>query len=462
MSPPAAVIALQTRRLTSMELATPTRHAYTDRMTAGGFLAFMIGLMLFGSAIPALRVSVLGPSLHPYFFLLPISLAYSVLRPDRSGVRRGLQGAGIMLLIGLAVSGFAGPRDSDTTALMAKWIGVAATFAVVERLIRTEKDVSWATAGLIIGVTAIGVRGLVLYHANPSFYVQVLPGIGSRNAFSFWTISPVVLSLQLIASSSSRTHTKAVLGVMLAAVIVPQVLSLNRAGWITLALAAGLTVALRRSARVLIVVLLVGFALQTAISQFGFADKLEDRWEDLRTGTNSDAKRLEVIVAGLVVFAKNPLLGVSQASLPFEVAREMRGDPISSHNLAIELLAGTGLAGTVPFVVLIILLLRRWMAARRSARSSAAASIAATMPILLGVAGVRSMTGNEIVFNPSLVVGIAVAYAAAGVVVKQAGSGREEASRRAERIAIKPGQRPGRAKRLLDVGAVTKLPAKPE
>lgn len=389
---------------------TANVYAWDRRPTNGGYLAFLIGLSFFLSAIPGARPEIAGLSVHPYLILLGASLPLALAARNRVFLRRGLGGAGLLLLAGLFVSTLAASDLFAGLQLYVKWLTVALTFFVVERLVVTVRDFQLAAYGAILGVSLIALRGLYLYRLEPTFYLEVLPGIGSRNVFSLWTLAPMVFALLLFTSVAATRGARLSMIAAVVVMIVPQVLSLSRSGWLLIATIFFLVFASRFRLRLLVLLVVGVVALDFAIVRLGFEEKVESRIEDLRTGTRSDSLRQEMVIEGLEIFVRNPLIGISQADLPFEMGRQLHHAPTSSHNLFVDLLAGTGIVGAFPFALCVLLLARRWRRVTGRGHFAGQPDLRRALPVLVLAVGVRALTSDEVLFCPAIVFGLAATY----------------------------------------------------
>ena len=116
---------------------------------------------------------------------------------------------------------------------------------------------------------------------------------------------------------------------------------------------------------------------------------------------------------GLQVFIENPLFGASIPQLTEILGQELLGVyRVSSHNLFIDLLAGTGLVGTLPFLMCTIRIFIPWTKLRNVDESSWK-STARYLPILMIIIGIGSLFSNEILFCPSVIIGLAICFSSA-------------------------------------------------
>jgi O-antigen ligase len=392
-------------------LTTTTSH---ERISPGGWYAGIIGTALFLSALPSMRISAAGLSLHPYLILAGLALPWVLSSPDRR-LPRALW---LSLLLAGAVLFFSGLSGFSTnymaraqTSIWVKWLSSAITFVVGFGLLRTRKDYVIAVFALVIGVSAMGARSLSSWDSANEYYINVLEGIGSRNSYSLWSTGPFVLALAL--ASSKHVPRAVSLGSIAAAglICVPQVLSLSRAGWLALGLGAALVLLARRSFRLLFAAALLGAVAVAAVDSYGVVQRLDRRASDLRVSTNSDRLRGRIMSSAVDVLIEHPLLGASQAAVPHELMVRLRlRSLVESHNLVAELVAGTGLLGIFATMLILTHLVRPWWRTLRRVRLHVDARrqlYDAPVGIVVLMLLVRGTTGNDIVYNPAAVLSVA-------------------------------------------------------
>lgn len=406
--------------------------AFAQKPTFGGWFLFLLGASFYMSALPGFRPQVVGLSLHPYIAVLAVAALPAMFVRPKVHINNSLGGWGILLVVGVGLSFLVNGEPMDGVGRVAKWGTVAVTFWVATRLVRSEADVRWGAAGLVLGVTAIAVRGMLIHRLDPRYYVDVMRGIGSRNAFSLWTLAPVALAMWFIASSHIKRTWKVLALFGLTTMVVPQVLSLSRSGWLMIVATVAMVLAMRRSFRGVVAVLIVGAVLNYGVQELDFGERVERRFNDLRSGTKSDNLRGGLMVAGATLFFENPAFGVSPTRLSAQLGRALRQGPTDSHNLAIDMLAGMGLVGTLPLLFIGLIMFRRWLTARRMGYGPTR-DFASLLPILLALFCMRGMTASGVVYNPAVVIGFALAFGAANLAIAR-GQAQAKAIRAARKL----------------------------
>ena len=363
-----------------------------------------MGGAFFLSALKGVRPEVSGLSVHPFLVVVPLAGLYLAARRAAPRAAGSTSRAGLLLLAAVVVTEMISWTDGSAQVL-AKWAVAAFTLVLFRVLTRTEVDYHWGALGVVLGVTAMALRGLAAFDPETQYYVNAMAGVGSRNVFSMWVVGPLSFCLSWLAKDSGAVRWQRVAAIAsLAVLAVTQTMSLNRSGWVVMAMGIALTVASRRSVGTLVGAFAVLLLTQYFVGEFGSGEAVQYRFGELRTGTASDEFRRELAVAGFGLFLESPLIGVGQADLPRQLGWKLHElDPYSSHNLPVELLAGGGL--------LLVIAFASWVKAQVEVHSLARRTgvldrRATPLLIILLLAGVRSLTGNEIVFNPALAASI--------------------------------------------------------
>jgi hypothetical protein len=380
-----------------------------DRLTAGGVLAGLTGFLILGSALPWARPDV-GPfSLHPYLPVLGIMVLVAALK---RGTRWSFGPWGLGLLLVAMVSGVVNAHLGPSLSYLVKLATSMMMVWALTRVIETRRDFDFAAMALVVGVGLIGLRGLVLYAMSPTYYLNAMPGIASKNVYSQYTVGPLALAAWMVTSGANGRRKQLLLAGLLATMVVPQVLTLSRSGWIVIVATATMVAATRKSARTTWVVLLAGGFVYLAASQLGFWSRLDSRFQDLQEGTASDSLRQELIVEGVRVFAEHPVVGVSLPRVPKELGKKLLVGPIESHNTIIDVMAGLGVLGTS---CVLIILAMFWLRSRMASRFGASwgRDEAALLGIVVVLGCLRGLTTNEILYNPALMMTVGLVNAAA-------------------------------------------------
>jgi len=351
------------------------------------FLAFA-----FYMAVPLLDVPLLGISLSaPILMLVAIEVAAVATRADFARYQGWLWLAG-WFWIGCAASLPANylmrgrevtPSDVHELVRWAYWMTAFAVSiffcANPEFRVRVGKALA-AGVTLLAGLRVVEAVAFGFWGHEESYFM-------SPNAYGweFTTFAPFAVALPAALRNARRRWALAALGMVLLA----WVLSGSRGSWV--ALSVGLCIflvlclasprALPRYLGALAGGLLPVCALFWLIGE-RLSGPVGERVRTFQTleQDKSYAIRELMIQKGLEMFRQNPLFGVgvgrfTAASVPLDIPPLLRyaGEELfnvkSSHNSYIAVLAETGLAGTVPFALLLVALaLKGLAAAMRAAR----------------------------------------------------------------------------------------------
>jgi len=400
--------------------ATKQQTSSAEKPTLTGWLLFLLGMSFFLSAIPSLRPSLLGLSLHPYLGVLALLSCVVLFTRAPHKVSHSLGGWGGIFVVALLLSYLANGDLTGSLRDISKWLIMLATFSFVAIGVRNSADLRWGVIGLIFGVTLIGLRAMIIYQANPTVYLSPMPGIGSRNNYSLWAIAPFGLALWSYTQPFTSKRKRFFLLFCMFFMAVPLAMSLSRASVALLVLNAVLVFAIRRSLRMVMLITIVVLVAISVTEFFDFGIRIQERMNTLREGgTGSDHLRREIIEQGISIFIDNPIFGVSVHKLGGLLGRAVRGGGgLSSHNLFVDLLAGTGLLGFLSFMMCSLKLFGRWVKSRKAV-ISAWKDHAGYMPVLLPLIAIQGLTSNEVIFCPAIMMGLGLCFSAANHAISQ-------------------------------------------
>ena len=379
--------------------------------TITGYIMCLIGVSTFLSALPDLRFGIGGLSLHPYLPILAILCFVLFLSRPKVSISQRLGSWDILFLIAIICSALVNEETRFLHKQLAKWSTMFITFYAISYGIRTTGDKNYAIWGLVAGVSLIGIRALIAFQTSGGSYVHPLPSIGSRNTYSYWTMAPLGFCLWAFTDEKASKVTKLFSLFGAASMLITLILTLSRSSVLVAAVNGAMVLWLRRSFRALIFLILVSISLSVLMFELDFISNFSGRMNTIEEGgTESDSLRLDFIVTGLSVFIENPLFGVSVPRLSEILGQELLGTfQVSSHNLFIDLLAGTGLMASLPLFMCAIRILIPWTKLR-NVDDSPWKSTARYLPILMVIVGVGSLFSNEIIFCPSVIIGLAICF----------------------------------------------------
>ena len=371
----------------------------------------LIGASSFLSALPNLRFGISGLSLHPYLPILALLCLVLLITRPKVSISHRLGSWDILFLIAIVCSAFVNEETRYLHKEVAKWSTMFITFYAISYGVRTTGDKNYAIGGLVAGVSLIGIRGLILFQTSGSSFVSPLESIGSRNSFGIWVIAPLGFCLWFFTEPSSRRKIKLASLLGAASLLVPLLFTLSRSSVLIAATNGAFVLGLRRSFRTMLMLAILFTGLSFAMLEFEFVSSFSARMNTIQEGgTESDSLRFDIIILGLQVFMENPLFGASIPLLSEILGQELLGvHRVSSHNLFIDLLAGTGLVASLPLLMCTIRLFIPWTKLKY-ADDSPWKSTAGYFPAFMILIAINSVFSNEVLFCPSVIIGLAICF----------------------------------------------------
>lgn len=331
-------------------------------LTFRGVVLFVVGALLMASGSETIRDFcsrlILGSNsggvlIHPFFF--PLAAAFPLL----AAARLPLVPSRLVLLF----CGFAGWYFASTFyggVGLTEGVKIAASIVTVVTtalLVTTWEDFVAAAAGMCLGVGTLAIMGLVRSEGAAIEFIQA----ANRNAFSLYGL-PALLLGGYVLTRGARTAltTRFLITVMMLAITLATMLTLNRSGWLGMAIVA--TMLMPQSRKQNIVLMMI--AVPACFLYFGEQTRIEgirDRVVSTQVGLESDRLRLELARIAFEIAVEAPLLGISPQKLPAELARRLGypGSQLETHNVFAHLVAGSG----IPALILLLAIaasLWRW------------------------------------------------------------------------------------------------------
>lgn len=280
----------------------------------------------------------------------------------------------LSLLIGFAHFGV------TTWALMNRFVGwflllaYVATGALVVS-VHGERGIFYVAGGFVGAVAAIGGAELLLVAAGyfvslPADIIELTSIKGfaqNRNAFAFQLVAALCLTLVLF----DRRTTALVIASVIIGVIT---LTFSRSGIATAAVvmcaAALLNPTYRRWLPVVgAIAVALAIAIYTVAGPYSVTNRLTS-W-----AAGSYAERMETLKGGLRLFLENPLFGAGLGAYRNLGNPAWNGEPLVIHSAYVWLLAETGLAGFLAFVVPAVAVLWSEIREAKISRIAAAAAL---------------------------------------------------------------------------------------
>lgn len=273
----------------------------------------LFGLSFLGVFHPALRIEVGGLWMPPPVLVAGFLLARELTRAavDSEVRRPALPAASLALLsTGLVLSGVSAVDPTAFLAGLVKWATHIFVFVGVVFALRRAAWVLVLTDALTLVVGVVAAYGLYRIAVGEAGYIDVFEGIASRSAASFYftAVLPLVFARLLPARGAERLLRAGLLAVL----VVAQVFTYTRAGWVASTL--GLLLVAGRRVR-----WHVGFALAALMLAMLAPQDVFDRFMSIFIVTDvgvdspyssSTIGRSYLVRTALNVLSQNWLLGV--------------------------------------------------------------------------------------------------------------------------------------------------------
>lgn len=321
------------------------------RLTAGGVVLFVVGLLFFLSRGKESRIGLAGFQVHPTvlagFLAAPFAGARLRRFPKQLGQAFAVFAAGMWVVTVFDERLMVSPAVKLMTTL-------AFTVAVFS-MVRSPQDYLAATLGFGVGVAAIGVVGVFTGDVGTETF-NPLASIGNKNAFSLFGLPCILICAELAMRRGVSVSIRAVLLACAATVALVIFLSANRSGWLS-AVLIGLLLVANRGGRLrgaILVSVVVGTVLFT-LNEFFDTGVFERRVNQTLEGYASDTFRIALFKNSFWVGLEHPLVGAGPATFGYELASRVREfedlEQISPHNAITSTFGVGGLVLVIGWVM---------------------------------------------------------------------------------------------------------------
>jgi hypothetical protein len=388
------------------------RRAPPTRLTIGGVMLLVIGLMMIFSAMRAFRADVGGLLFHPY--LAPVGLLFPLVLLYR------IREFPMHCLTGLIV--FAGMYGFSTlagTGLVSENVKCAAsviTIITTALLVRSRADFIAGAIGLNLAVAVLAVRGL---ESEIDTNVGLIVVEGSKNTFSFYALPAILLAGFVVLQLQTAKWIQALLIVCSLVAAIAIFLSANRSGYLGVAMVLFMLLMFKghkfRNLAILSLLVAVGGAWMVYRAN---TVTLKYKVDQTLAGSRSDNLRRDLFLACVQIALNNPVIGVSPQNLPMFIGRRTTTvyhyDAIDSHNIFGHVMAGSGL---ICFGAMLYI---GWTLCRhkpgtigRESNDLAAQNAKKFLRMMIALWCVRGTFSNEILYSPpfSMAIGLAIGFA---------------------------------------------------
>lgn len=388
----------------------------TDRnLSSFGKWGFFLTVLMTLSFRADYRLQVAGLLVHPFLVVLPFAYVFSGF-----DIRQIPRRVSTPLLLFFIVFSAASMQNAEPLSEIFKVGASVATFLFFAQSVKSRADFRLIGWGLLICAFAIGIQGFFAGEETESLGarlagINVLKGIGNKNAQSLFTLPGVFLGCYfLISAISEKKILKAVvLTVSLFFIVVSMFLSANRSGWLGLFIIA-LSIFFVRgvSGRTVLIAIILGIISYFAIDKYA-ENIFERKRRQTIEGYKSDEGRKMLMVQSLAVGIENPLLGVGLDELHHQMAVRLgvirfRIDQMDTHFLPGYLFGSSGIFAFTLFFAFLTALFTRFDRKALSLPSVRQARMMVMFFVILFV--VRSCFSRELLYSPTFISGLGIVF----------------------------------------------------
>lgn len=391
------------------------KYARQDKLTNIGRWAFLVAVLFAFSTNAEYRVNLFGLLVHPYLFLLPVAwllggLSISTLP---SAVRVSLFGF-------FFIFSFACLQNINPLSEIFKVGASLLTFVFFAISIRSEKDfriISWA---FFLCALIIGIQGLLLGEETSRGArlsgINVLEGLGNKNAQSLYTLPGIFLGILLLLKYISERKLLLILVLSLSIffILVSIFLSANRSGWLGLfIILLSFVVHMGVGGRSILLACVFSLLSYFIIDRYA-SDIVEHKSEQTLEGYSSDVGRQRLAIMAFEMGFENPVLGVGMDELHRQLAYKLGlnrygVEKTDSHILWGYLFGATGIFSFVSFAFFLLSLTKkRFYDKKIQIQYIHRARVLAIGFVILFV--VRSLFSREILYSPTFMGGLGLIF----------------------------------------------------
>lgn len=250
---------------------------------------------------------------------------------------------------------------------IAELLSFVVLFVLIVDSLRAEKDIRRMVKFLVLSSLVPLSVGLVqvcsnfdlsVFSLEPSFRVSAT--LTHPNAYAFYLVMIIVLSVSLFIQTKSGTH-RSLLFFLIALLLVSLVFTYTRSAWIGLALAV-LGVAILKNRKLLIVAPLTFYGLMLAFPFISL--RFDALFNPELFRYTSLAWRIELWSASIPYFLSHPVFGNGFGTFQL-IGFQIDDWSAAAHNDYLRLLVETGIIGLSGFLILLVSLARLGIKTRR-------------------------------------------------------------------------------------------------
>jgi hypothetical protein len=388
---------------------------WDSTLTVAGKWGFVLTAMLVFSFRADFRVPIAGLLVHPYLVLLPLAFLFAQFQWSTIP-----QKVSTPLFLFYLMFSIAALQNINPISEIFKVGASIVTFLFFVFAIKSEKDFEWMSWGLVLCAAAIGVQGFFLGEETEGVGsrlsgINVLEGIGNKNAQSLFTLPGVFLgSYLLINALGQRKVMKiSVLVTLLFFTVISIFLSANRSGWVGLAIIAisiFFVIGVRIRTIVFAIVLIV--ISYIAVERYA-SDIFERKARQTTEGYKSDVGRQMLMLQSVTVGLENPVFGVGMDELHRQMAirlklQRFRVERMDTHFLPGYLIGSAGLITLSLFLLFLYRLTINYYYGKLTFPPVRQARIMIIFFVMLFF--IRSFFSREILYSPTFISGLGIVF----------------------------------------------------
>ncbi|HET9053187.1 MAG TPA: O-antigen ligase family protein [Cyclobacteriaceae bacterium] len=389
---------------------TTIRH---ERFTAVGKWASIVALLFVFSIDAKYRLNVAGLLVHPYLLLFPLAVLFGKFSLTEVPKR-----VAIPLFLFFLFFCLGSLQNVNPVNEILKVAAALFTFLFFAQSVRSEKDFRMISWGFLVVAVVIGVMGFLVGEETETGGrlggINVLEGIGNKNAQSLFTLPGLFLSIHLVIHylRAKRLFPLSVLGVSIFFITIQIFLSANRSGWVGLfVIFISYLVFYGVNLRTVFVSAVLVIFTYVAIDMYA-ADIFERKRVQTVEGYASDEGRQILMRESMLIGLENPVLGVGFDNLTRELAKRLDinrygMDRIDTHFLFGYIFGATGIFALFFFLLFLARLVRRNLYVKDSPIVRKAWLLLICFVVLFVV---RSLFTREILYSPTFMGGMGLVF----------------------------------------------------
>lgn len=386
-------------------------HLSQNKLSGSGKWVFLITCLFVFSISASYRLPLFGLLVHPYLVVLPIAVLLSEVRLFNSPSKV------LMPLLFFSIIFFVASLQNDNPfSEPFKVLASILTFLFFSASVKTQRDFYVISWGFIMCAAVLGFRGFLISDAagvSRLSGINVLEGIGNKNAQSLFTLPGLFLGTVVFGNLVSRR--KWFLIIILAGciflILMSIFLSANRSGLLGLAFIflSALFISGIHGPSLILSIIVLGFSY-VVIENYS-KDIFEHKTEQTIEGYSSDRGRMILINESISAGLKNPILGMGMDRLHREMASKLKNSQFGRQEIDTHFLPGYIFGATGIFSLLLFFTFLARLTNRLHNPSFAVCNHARRIVISFVVLFVvRSFFTREILYSPTFIGAMGLVY----------------------------------------------------